>query len=305
MEEFNVQEGKPEYKDLNEILSFAIVVYRERYFETAAFKSVKQFAGLSKCSLQVFIYDNTDYNEWNIQSEKPVDGISVFYHRDETNPGIPVAYNYMVAAAARKGAEWVVLLDQDTMLPKDALSIYLDAIIRQPTVLVKTPVIMVENKIFSPFKTFFKKGKPIKKISSGVLSIKEFGFINSGMTIKISLFFEVNGYNECVKIDFADFLFIDRLTKKIEVFEILDFSCEHHFSHSEKDIEKALVRYSIFINDILSCPRTSFKDRIGYFIIGLMHLSKLTLVFRSVAFYKTWLQQRRLKHIRNVHTSTS
>lgn len=268
------------------IPAFSIVVFREVFYETLAFRSLMNNSVFKSNGTKpvVFVYDNTDLPNWMVSADQ-IKEAEVHYFHNSANPGISVAYNFL-ASQARGSHEWMVFLDQDTTLPEDAVAGYSLAIKQNPDLLLKVPVLKVQESIFSPSATFLRKSVILKQITTGETSLQNRTVVNSGLMVNLPLFFRAGGYDERVKLDFADFLFIDRLRKHISTFEVLPIVCQHEFSHNETDIRKALDRYKIFKSDLASCPRYSWQDTIGYFLVGASHLVKLTTKFRSLKFLK-------------------
>lgn len=273
------------------IIAFAIVVFREKFYETTAFQSLTScFLNLEK-KHDIYIYDNTDLEGWSVDFTELTSDLKVLYHHNKLNPGISVAYNYVACQANKNGVEWLVFLDQDTEMPTNAASVYMSSICRNPESPIKVPIIMVGGTQFSPFKVFFKRSRLIKSFPPCQVMLGKHSFINSGMLAKLAFFFAIGGYDENVKLDFSDSLFIDRICKKRDSIEVLDLFCQHNFSYNEKNKKKAILRFSIFLHDLNACPKNFFKDRLQYFFVGILHAMKLSKNFRSLIFLKMWVKQ--------------
>lgn len=271
-------------------IAFGIVVYKELFYKTSAFisllKSMRE-SGTTECP--VFIYDNTDTPGWQAAGHKEHNEQNLIYFHNPLNPGISVAYNYMAGLAAKSGYEWMVFLDQDTDLPVNALAEYRRSIARNPGISVKAPVLYVRQKVFSPMRFIFKRSLELKNPLPGIYSFRNKMAVNSGLMVSLSLFFKAGGYNEAVKLDFADFQFLERAKKHVAEFEILNIACEHHFSHFETDIQKALARYAIFVKDLENCEKKGGLEELNYWLINVLHLVKLSLKFRTFRFLKIFL----------------
>jgi GT2 family glycosyltransferase len=107
-------------------LLFGIVTYKEKYWECDSFiclvESFKQYKSDEE-DLYIFIVDNTDVENWNIQQKYNEENINLKYINLK-NPGISVAYNKVIDHANRENFRWVVFLDQDTKLPLDSYQKY-------------------------------------------------------------------------------------------------------------------------------------------------------------------------------------
>lgn len=270
------------------LLAFSIVTYKEIFYETNAYQAlVKSLAAIQiPFTSLILIHDNTDTPDWHILPIPQQPGIEVFYHHDATNPGISKAYNFIAQVAKDKGYLWILFMDQDTLFPGTFVASYITAIQQRPQILIKTPLLIANEKIFSPALYRFRRGKRVKQIAPGIKPFGKYIFVNSGLLVNLELFFRVGGYNERVKLDFADFLFLDRVRKTIAEFELLNVTGHQSFSFFEYDINKALKRYTIFKKDLDNCPRHTLGDTIGYAMVGWSYLIKSTLKYKTLRFLK-------------------
>ncbi len=273
-----------------EPIAFAIVTYREPFYDTVAYKSLKNsLLYLSSESCRIYIYDNTDQPQWQLEKVNPLINQSIFYFHNPENPGLSVAYNFLARKAMEDGMKWIVLLDQDTSLPPDAAAHYTTAAVQKEDVYLKAPVLKVGNNIFSPHRYFLMRSIPLKNITSKVYSLNDIRVINSGMMIYLPFFFKTGGYNESIKLDFTDFQFLARAKKYTGNIELLPIICQQNFSHDEQDLERALVRYRIYLTDWMKCHKPRFNDVIGYSLVCLTHLVKMSMKFKSLVFMKTFV----------------
>lgn len=277
----------------SKLIAFAIVVYKEIFYKTTAFltlqKSLSQLQNTG--SWLILIYDNTDTEGWKIEDDS-IKNTEIFYYHNPKNPGIGTAYNFLSRAAQQDGYEWILFMDQDTALPETAIAEYILAIRQRPDVLIKVPVTKANGKIYSPIRYVFKRGRIPRSVETGVKKFENYTFINSGIAIKLSLFFEAGGYDESIKLDFADFLFLDKVRKKTDQFEVLPVWPVQSFSFLEYDIGKALKRYEIFVKDLAKCPRTGITDMLAYSTLGWSHMFKLSIKYKSLKFARIWWANR-------------
>lgn len=272
---------------------FLIVTYGEVFYETKTFKSLIASLRLSKFpNAKIYIFDNTDKAGWSIDKTAIEAYPQVSYYADNTNPGLCVAYNHTVNIAASASMDWIVLLDQDTDFPIHSAQEYFDASSRTPNIYLKVPVLYVNNRIFSPIILFFKRPIYLKQISPGPQDLMKISFANSGMMVNIPFFIKTGGYNEKIKLDFADYQFLNKARKFTKTFEVLPIVCEHDFSNNEKDIEKALRRYKIYVKDLANCEKKGLIDYLGYILVDTLHLAKLTYKFRTIRFFNAFIRER-------------
>ncbi len=277
-------------------VAFSIVTYKERFWETNAFKSLMHSIEVSKCknTFRVYIFDNTDLPKWKIDFHLQVFSVELLYFHDSSNPGISVAYNFVAKHAQGLGIEWMVFFDQDTTISTDAVDIYLANAIDCQT--IKVPVLSNKGMIYSPMRHVLKKTIHVRKIVPGIYQYANYAFVNSGLMVNLNFYFELGGYNESIRVDFTDFQFIERVRTRSEKFKVLPLIFQHECSHDERDVEKALSRYRLFVKDWKVCERRKLTDSIGYFVIDILHLARLTIRFRTLRFVLTNLQVKRQKN---------
>lgn len=271
-------------------LAFIIVSYNEVFYDSITYKSLMISIKESILSdYKVFIYDNSDKEGWKINPHMTESQTHIYYYHDGNNPGISVAYNRMAEKADEWGAEWIVLFDQDTTLPLNIVPEYINAINKNPEVVLKVPVLYIDDKILSPLRFMFNRGVILKKLPQQLLSLKNYAFVNSGLMIKLSFFNKTGGYNEKIKLDYADFQFIERAKNYTNNFEVISAICQQNFSHNDKNISKALKRFSLYLQDLKNCERHTFKESFFYSLTVFIHTVKLSYVFRSFKFFKMYL----------------
>jgi GT2 family glycosyltransferase len=274
-------------------VTIVIVVYRIAFIDTISYKSLVQALSLLQWKdYVVIIYDNTDILGWNTGLNLAEGLERVHYYHNAENGGVSAAYNYAARIAEQRNDPWILLLDQDTMLPDCSISCYLNSILTRPDLLIKAPRIRVNEKLFSPlrfwsFKTFSKK-----TVQHGEQSLKKYKIINSGMLVSLNMFQKVGGYNERIKLDFSDEDFVNKIRYLTSRFEVLDFDCSHDFSLTERNLSKALDRYKHYLSGHRELKKDSFSECLTYTIVHLIHLFKLTVMYQTTLFFSIWLKNR-------------
>lgn len=267
-------------------IAFVIVTYNEEFFRCSAYMSLFSsiMANSGWNNYLIYIYDNSDKPDWQIHYQHLKEADHIRYFHNPHNPGISVAYNDVARNAQKEGCEWFILFDQDTTLPIDAVQKYKDAIAERPEWQIKAPILHLKNSIFSPHRTFLGRSSAVKSIEPGIYSFRELRVVNSGLAIYLPLFLEVGGYNEKIKLDFADFQFLSRIQKKINKFQLLSINCLQDFSHDEPNVSKALKRFAIYIKDYRNCELDGTVQTLQYALLAFTHTLKLTIKFKTVKF---------------------
>lgn len=241
----------------------------------------------------LFVHDNTpEPCDYPVQFEQ----LKVHYVHDMNNSGVSKAYNQAAKYAQENGYEWLLLLDQDTVLPDDALTKYQNAINEHPDLPIYAPILRTkEGAICSPCTFKWHRGFTPKSINLGKNSLKELSPINSCMLVNVEKLIQVGGYNENAFLDFSDFQFIERVSKKYTHFSVVNFTAEQDFSNDTKNEISLIRRFKIYCKCALGCEKNSLIDRVQYFTIVMMRATKLFLRTKNVQFFSIFLLHYALK----------
>ena len=271
-------------------IQFTIVLYKCELKDSVTFlsltKALKNEEQFSKADL--YVYDNSPYEQekllfnqyWNIT-----------YESDLTNSGLSKAYNQAASHAKNNNKKYLLLLDQDTEFPFSSLNVYLESINNNDFKLF-APILKIQGgKIMSPCLYTKKWGKLIDYISHGVHSLDNYVPVNSGLCISLSDYFLAGCYNEKIKVDGADFQFIERFKKKVGTrFYVLNLEIEQDFSLFETNLDNILPRFKIFLTDVKNFDRTNWKDNYYYGRIALIRTIKLILQTRKKIIFDYYIK---------------
>lgn len=266
---------------MDEVLA-VLVLYKCKLEDSSSFRtlnlSLKDFGG----KLDVLVYDNSPISLYN-ESDFYIGNIKVHYISDSLNPGVSKAYNVGADYAYSKGKKWVLLLDQDTCFPINAIAIYADYI-KEGSAL-GAPILLSNDRCISP--CFFRcgRGKALREYEIGMNEFRKISLLNSGLIIPLSLFTVSGGYNEKIALDFSDHYFIERLKKITSRYCLLEIECNHSLSASETDINKILNRFGYYLKGAKEYSNWKFS------IVAFLRTIKLTLKFRDVRFFRKYVKE--------------
>jgi len=245
--------------------------------------------------MDILVYDNSP--EPAYVKENSFKNWKIHYIHDRSNPGVSKAYNEGFKIGKELNKKWLLLLDQDTTFPKDALIKYFDAMDYYKNSVLFAPVLRVNNKIYSPSRYYLKRGFHLKTIKMGLNTIRNKTLLNSGMCISLAAFEKIGGFNEKVKLYFSDFNFIDRYRRHYTNFIVLDTICEHKmFTIENKNTQSQLRRFIYFCEGARNSS-INFVDFCIYFSFALLRAIKLSITFRSfgfiMVFFHNFLKNKR------------
>ncbi|WP_370895463.1 glycosyltransferase [Chryseobacterium gossypii] len=275
------------------MILFGLVCFREKYNKSITFIDLKnsyKYSNNPNKKLNLFVFDNTDSNDWCVSFERNTDGVFSYYFHDPKNPGISYAYNEIAIYAKKNGYQYIIFLDQDTHLPIDFYDQYYN-FVTQNNVSIAVPVIMNGNLIFSPSKYKNYRSINLHTLNDSQINAKTHTCINSGLLVETSFFFKVGGYNNSLRVDFCDHEFIRRVSKHTDKITILPVILKQSFSTEVNSLDKAVFRYRIFLRDLFSFKKINNSSIRMFFFIDLPHLIRLTWQYKTLRFIRIRLQK--------------
>ncbi len=247
---------------MNNKITCVVVLYRQGLSDCETYKTLihPNLAHID-CLL---VYDNSpQYRDSKLSLPN---GIFHYFH-NESNLGLSENYNRAADFAARHNCDWLLLLDEDTSFPKNALQHYQSAIKANPSESLFAPTHRIANgKLLSPSRPF----RPLlKEIPAGIYDLQQYDVINSGLLVNVKKFITVGGYKPEVNLDFSDYQFLERIRTHVQHFVLIDVECIQDYSNNETNKEKLLARFQLYCRNAVHFEATNFRSRlkINYLVI--------------------------------------
>jgi GT2 family glycosyltransferase len=228
-------------------------------------------------NFKLVIFDNGPFDQ-NDNLSLPFE---FSYVINEDNPGLAVAYNYALDYGIINYFDWILLLDQDSVLPVNfiqELTDNLNLISEVSKIKAVVPKMYYQNHFFSPSKVLYGGiHRPININARGIYPAEIFA-IASGCLIKISFLKKIGGFNKLFWLDCLDrWLFLMIYKDGGGVF-ISDSKIEHDLS---------VLNYKDFINEeryenIMMHETLFIKIYKSY---GENFIYSLRLISRAILFY--------------------
>ena len=253
----------------------------------------------------LLVYDNSP------QTQAPSDQFAtpVTYIHDPANGGLAVAYNTALARAEQQQCEWLLLLDQDTLLTADFVGELLEvatALRNQSSVGAIVPKLMVKGAIHSPAKDFItevrrirKPGKSIYLQASGMQQQHLVAY-NSGAALRVSALRAIGGFPAEFWLDFLDHAVFHKLFAHGYRVYIMRARLVHDFSQSQVGSVPAWRQLNVLQARTLYIKQNgSVIDRLLYRIWLLRHARSLRRagaeprVWTSTALASLWLPKHK------------
>jgi GT2 family glycosyltransferase len=182
------------------------------------------------------------------ESHLPVFGASwsaIEYHHAPSNPGLADAYNRALQVAKGNGAEWLLLLDQDTVVTHDFLLQLLAAIegaISGP-VCAFAPKLMMGEVVLSPNVVGKFAYRPVAAAFSGFSELPLVAF-NSAACLKVQSLEKIGGFPVEYWLDYLDHIVFHRLHAAGEHIYVLDAKLQHSLALKNIESDVSMERYS-------------------------------------------------------------
>jgi len=182
-----------------------LVLYQVRLNESPAFRSLLTNGIGTEIvnDFELLVYDNGGqvWNEARSQTGQ------YLYIKDPTNGGLVSAYNTALDIANSKGFEWLLLLDQDTEIPKGVicrLKAVIGEVAKDAGVAAIVPKVYSGSLLISPMKVNF--GWRLKKIELSFTGTVQnrITAVNSGSVIRVSFLNELGGFDNRFSLDYLD-----------------------------------------------------------------------------------------------------
>ncbi|RNL56907.1 glycosyltransferase [Pedobacter jejuensis] len=263
-----------------------IVLYKSSLENSESFKTLKNSLIDFEDELTLVVYNNSpDYWTYNGKAHKRVD---IKYIEDNTNSGVGRAYNEAFKIATVLEKDYIILLDQDTTISIDFFDLFLKILNNQQNVKVSlySPLITNGKKLISPSKFVLFSSQELHYKPNGVVPLKGLAVINSGLIISTSLFKEVGGYNEKIKLDFSDFDFLKRCLAFTQDIFILN-TAFHHSLSSEEAVSKqsAVTRFDYYLEGAKHYKKNS-AVALGLYTWIFLRSIKLNMKYKTFIFTK-------------------
>ena len=273
---------------------FILVLYKCRLEQSISYQTITKSLACANKQGILFVFDNSP----EMQTLNNVDFTiwkQVEYVHCPENKGLGIAYNEGAKYAQKHHIDWVVLLDQDTTFSENYVNQLNAAIKSHTNIKLFAPIIRLKNQTpFSPTRYKHKRGYSVK-LTSGVYPFLKYSPVNSGMAINTQRFLEAGGYNPLIKLDFADYQFIEQFRRIEKSFFIVDSVAIQDFSNEEKDIKKLQTRFQIYCECAKKCERNNIFDSLAYLYSVFRHTLGLTIKTKNISFLSLFITNYLLK----------
>lgn len=285
-----------------------LVLYQVEAFSSPALMSFVQAlreTGLAS-QFRLLIYDNSPSRS-SLPDAMPLPSS---YIHDPANGGLTGAYNTALCLAEKEGHEWLLLLDQDTVINASYLKELWRRLLelagnRQCVALA--PRLLAENEIISPARVLWGgRLLPVDKTLTGIAPW-EIVALNSGALLRVSAVRELGGFNPEFWLDYLDHWIFNRLHHAGYLVYVMDAELQHKLSVRNM-ADMPIARYKNILlaeSRFYQCCKSPCEnmvyglrllvragkmlvlpDRRRFFLLILVHLARLPRLKRPAACRK-------------------
>lgn len=227
------------------LIQCVVVLYKCTFGESRTVQSLRECCRANKDiaeQLSILFYDNSpDAQAWDATAWP---SMRVAYQHPAENGGLAAAYNEALAVAREQHIDWLLLLDQDTLL-YPAFFHALSAATRNPRaeICAIVPKLVQEGKLITPLAVAFFQNRYLPAGFSGVYPIK-ITAMNSAACLRVQAMTGIGGFPAKYWLDYLDHVVFHWLQAAGGKVLILDIAIEHRLSLKNMEAEMSLTRYA-------------------------------------------------------------
>lgn len=235
-----------------------------------------------KNDIQIVVFDNSTKENNNDEYCKR-EGMQ--YFSKKKNLGLSKAYNYAIQRLTLQDDDYVIILDDDTVLSDQYIKEVLDSVSMGKDILL--PIVRCNHTIISPTNIKFKCGsKVVKNVNE--LQLNHMSAINSGMVVNAKVYQKIQ-YNEELFLDCVDHEFMRMARENNCIIHLLKNGIEQNFSRSEKqNIESALFRFKLYKKDFRKYCQIN-RAMVYYHVSIWKFVMLYTIKYKSIKFIRAYL----------------
>ena len=217
--------------------------------------------------IQVLLYDNTPGGGTTSPLPK-----GVRYEAFGANLGLAAAYNRALDMAQEQGFPWLLLLDQDTVLPKDFLVLLLEELRRYESnseVVAVVPIVRSGGVVVSPKRVGFLGLRAFSERPRGIQDV-EIASINSGTAIRCDFARSIGGFSRAYWLDYLDHWLFRQIYAAGKKVAVSNCGLEHSLSVQDYRRNINLTRYrSILAGESAFMTTHKSKLQIPFYLLRL------------------------------------
>lgn len=253
---------------MNNSIEIVIVLYQCSLDKSVTFLTLKEQLKSISVDFELIIFNN-DINQKTENEEYLV-------VNSEENQKIAGAYNFALERAIKKGMKWILLLDQDTVIPDNYFK-ELDKLFSGnycSDLVAIVPILELNGRVLSP-KRISSKMRFEHDINKTGYTKERLNAFNSLSLFDVQFIKSVGGFNKNYPLDMHDHWCYNQVYKHQKSVYILDVTSEHESSFIDFERNVSIPRYKEF----LRTEDRFIRNELGIFVYLFY---KMKILLRSV-----------------------
>jgi len=263
-----------------------VVLYRTAPDAAPTLRTLASCARMDACERVVVVDHSPErQDEAFARATATFGAVPTLYVSAPDNPPLGLAYNRAVRTHLGL-ARYVLILDQDTVLPPDIVATAERAAVAESFPALMAPHILAGDRVASPCRIFLGWGRRWSRVRAGWHSLQGNTLINSGAWIHRRVF-ETLGvwYSESLKLYGTDTDFFKRLGQREARFLALPAIIEHDLSFDSASVESKAGK----VEAMLAANRVVYANdgwpvRVGVRCVNALVRVKYALRYRTTQF---------------------
>ncbi len=274
-------------------LLFVIVLYKIALRDSITYKTLAQNILKEDKKVDLIVFDNSPVEIPKNVEPAQYEKFNITYIQNEHNVGVSSCYNKAAVIGEGLGKNYIVLLDQDSILPENLILTYLYSLNEYREYPIYVPKLVSNGMLYSPCNyRFFRATNLPHDIESGIHAMSNRNVLNSGIMVSLKAFKHIGGYEESVSLYFSDFVFFNKLKKKYYYFIIMDCWIKHNLSsvdYSDKIV--AFNKFKLYVEGGVAASRIEKKlvSRFLYFVSLSGRSILMSVRLKSIMFVKIFI----------------
>ena len=262
-----------------------MVLYKCSLEKSKTVISLNISLGNIKKKLTLYVYDNGPTMQY-VNDSFEYKNFHVKYQHNPKNPGISKAYNEGANYANSINKEWLLVLDEDTIISHNFIESFLKVTekeLNKEIVCIIPKVLSVNNKKLISPSIRYCGGilRPAIKVVPGIIR-ESVTSINSGTYLSVSFIKEIGGFSDRFPLDMLDHWYFREINRNKKKILLLDTSVLHSLSVDSFFNDVSIDRYE----SILKSEKEFFSNNALDLIIY-----KIRLVYRLIR--QTFLREKK------------
>jgi len=226
---------------MNNSIEIVIVLYQCSLDESVTFLSFKEQLEKKSIDYELIIYNNDIH-------QKIEDSRFIIVNSEE-NKKLEGAYNYALERAIKQDKSWILLLDQDTVIPdnyfEELKKIF--SVSYSPDLVAVVPKLVSEGKVISPVRVTSLMRFEKELIVSGYTN-ERINALNSMSLFNVQFIRSIGGFSKDFPFDMHDHWCYNQIYKLHKKVYVLDITTEHESSFVNFEENISVKRYKQFLS---------------------------------------------------------